>query len=73
MDMPIEVTEWAPYYVALHERGYSDGAIGDMAGVSRFVINRVRLGRYQHDKHELGYNGGVRVIRALNALEKEHG
>ena len=68
MKVPTEVTDWAPYYVALHNAGYTDAAIGDMAGCSRNVVNRVRLGRYAYG-HALCYNGGMNVIRALNAVE----
>lgn len=64
MNLPVEVHDWAPYYQLLFEHGYTDGEISDLAGVSRFVVNRVRLGRYRHSTHTLSYNGGMNIVIA---------
>jgi len=56
--------DWKAAYAGLHAAGYNDGQIARLAGVDRFVINRVRNGRYRHN-HEPGYEGGVRVVEAI--------
>lgn len=57
--------DWQAAYIGLHAVGYTDGQIADLAGVDRYVINRVRNGQYQHN-HEPGYEGGVRIVEAIN-------
>ena len=66
-ELPAVVDDWGVHYRTLKDRGYSDGQIADMAGVSRFVINRVRLDKYENGSHHLRYEGGVRILRAVNS------
>jgi hypothetical protein len=58
--------DWKAAYVGLHEAGYSDGQIAELANMSRYVVNRVRNGRYPRKKHEPGYSGGVKILAALD-------
>lgn len=62
---------WQAAYASLHDIGYTDKQVADMAGLSRYVINRVRLGRYTRNNHEPGYEGGQRVVDAISGALRE--
>jgi len=61
---------WRAAYNSLSRLGYSDDAIGDLAGCSRAVINKVRNGTYPFN-HDPGYEGGERVVAALDGAIKQ--
>lgn len=58
---------WQERYVLLNQHGFSDSEIAKAAGVTRGVINRVRLGKYIHD-HRLSYEGGLAIDNLVAAL-----
>lgn len=64
----IQVEDWQPAYTALRQVGMKDSEIADLAGVSRAVINGVANGTYGR-RHQLGFNGGFRVLTKLKELK----
>jgi len=61
--------DWQEAYNKLYAAGYSDDKIARLAGLSRYVVNRVRNGRYIHNHQGPGYEGGAAVLAAVQALE----
>lgn len=59
------MVNWQRAYRALSRAGFTDAQIGELAGISRNTINRVRNGTYPHDKHDPGFDGGKRVLDTL--------
>lgn len=66
-----QVHNWRLAYLAFRQVGMKDVDIATLAGVSRAVINAVANGTYNRN-HELGFNGGIRVLTKLKEL-KDHG
>jgi hypothetical protein len=58
---------WRDAYNALSRAGYSDSQIADLAQLSRYVVNRVRNGKYIHNHLGPGYEGGMAVLGAIDA------
>lgn len=65
--------DWQLVYKQLAEAGYNDAEIAKLAGVSRNVVNRVRNGKYRHRTHEPGFEGGKRLVEALEATSLQQG
>ena len=68
MSTLMQVEDWQPAYTALRSVGMKDSEIADLAGVSRAVINGVANGTYGR-YHQLGFNGGFRVLTKLKELK----
>lgn len=57
--------DWQKVYAGLYQAGFTDAQIAEIGNLSRYVINRVRLGRYKHDVHEPGFEGGKALLETL--------
>lgn len=67
MSNTMQVNDWRPAYLALRKAGMTDATIAGVAGVTRTVISAVCSGSYKSE-HNLGFNGGMRVLAKLREL-----
>lgn len=66
----IQVQDWQPAYAALLSAGLRQQDVAELAGVTRAVIGRIVAGTYASD-HSPKFNGGMRVLAKLRALQVE--
>lgn len=65
----MQVRNWRPAYVALRNIGITDTDIAKLAGVTRATVNSVICGRIEATHHQIGFNGGVRMLNKLKELK----
>lgn len=63
--------DWQKVYDGLYRSGFTDGQVAEIGHLSRNVINRVRLGRYKHECHEPGFEGGKALLETLTKCVAE--
>lgn len=66
----MEKINWRKVYQALASAGYSDREISGLAGRSRDIINKVRLGTYSFT-HSPDYEHGKQLLERVRYLRRK--